>query len=72
LDSDEILLANAFVVAKGIGTGGIREPVVQTIVNNYESLRPYFRTIYASEKGVDGINALLATMPEPALAEGAL
>jgi hypothetical protein len=72
LNSDEVLFANAFVVAKGDGVTGVREPVVHAIATNYESLRPYFRAIYASGKGVDGINALLATMPEPALSEGAL
>lgn len=72
LNSEEALLANAFVIANGIGRDGVRESAVQVIADNYEELRPYFKLLYSSEKTSDGVEAILATTPVIALTAGAL
>lgn len=73
LTDKETLLANAFVVTKGIGRDGSLEPGVRFLADNFDEMEPYFKTIHSySEVTVAHLQALLATKPILALSSGAL
>lgn len=74
LTEDESRLARAFVVTQGTQRDNLMEPGIYFLAEHYDEMKPFFRLIYSSagRNTLSGLQALLATKPEAALASGAL